>query len=77
MTNMDIYEQAKKIISQRDFVEFLKLLRQDLKKNPNEWENGDLESFLDGLEGYSTDKVQEMPSWKTFAELLLAAKVYE
>ena len=74
---MNIYEQAEKISSQQEFVEFLKALKKDFKENTTEWENDDLISFLNGLEGYNIDKPQEELSWKVFAEILLAARVYE
>jgi hypothetical protein len=74
---MDIYEQAGKINSQHDFSDFLKSLKKNLQENKDEWENDSLESFFDGLQGYCMDKQQEVPTWKVFAELLLAARVYE
>jgi len=74
---MDIYDQAKKVSSQQEFIEFLKSLRRDFSENPNDWENNDLISFLEGIEGYILDIPQEKPSWEVFAKILLAAKVYE
>lgn len=74
---MDIYEQSEKIKSQKDFILFLEALKKDFQNNKEEWENGKLEQFLEGLYGYCMDKEQEELSWKVVAELLLAAKVYE
>jgi len=74
---MNIYDQAKTISNQQDFIEFLKLFRKDYQENKDKWENDDLMSFLEGLQGYSIDKQQETISWKILAELLLAAIVYE
>jgi hypothetical protein len=74
---MDIYEQAEKVNNQAEFVEFLKAFKKNCKENRAEWENNDLMSFLSGLEGYSIDKPQEELSWKVFAEILVAARVYE
>ncbi|MCB9333485.1 MAG: hypothetical protein H6574_20695 [Lewinellaceae bacterium] len=74
---MDIYEQSEKIINQQDFVSFLNKLIMDFNQNKNQWENDDLLSFLKGLEGYASDKFHGEVSWKTFAEILLAARVYE
>ncbi len=74
---MDIYKIAKKIRTQQEFVEFLKLLRKDCEENSFEWENNTLQSFLQGIEGYSLDKKFEEASWCGFAEILIAARVYE
>ena len=74
---MDIYEQAEQISNQQDFIEFLKILKKDFIENTTEWENDDLMSFLNGLEGYNIDKPQAESSWKVFAEILISARVYE
>lgn len=74
---MDIYKQAEEINNQKDFVKFLNSLQKDLQENLSEWENDSLAKFLDALKGYCSDKDQKKTSWKTFAELLLAARVYE
>ncbi len=78
---MDIYDFAKKIESKTDFEEFLKMLTHDLKVSKGDWPNNTLNSFIEGLYGYNynskndTNKLE--PSWKVFAEMLLAARVYE
>jgi hypothetical protein len=74
---MSIYEQYKQIKSKKDFEIFLKLLVQDLKENKQDWDNDSLELFLEALYGYNFESENEEPSWKKFAEMLLAAKVYE
>lgn len=74
---MEIYEYAEKVSSKYEFIEFLNLLKRSLEEKPEEWENNDLASFLEGLLGYSTDSTPEAPSWRLFSELLLAASVYE
>ena len=78
MTEIDLYEYVKIIETKQDFDFFLTLLLQDFQKNKSGWENDALESFLNGLYGYSSDKKIELqPTWRQFAEFLLAAKVYE
>ena len=76
-----IYNFYQNIKSKSDFEQFLKLLVEDLKQNKSEWENDSLELFLDGLYGYNFDSENDLqkiePTWKKFAEMLLAAKVYE
>jgi hypothetical protein len=83
---MTIYGYADSIESKEDFVKFLKLLLDNYKEKIEEWDNNDLESYLDGMWGFTTDiegvlKTQRgeriHPTWKLFARILLAAKVYE
>lgn len=76
----NIYEVYENIQSQSDFEYFLKLLVKDFSENKESWENDRLELFLEGLYGYNFESEKnpiENPSWKVFAEMLLAAKVYE
>lgn len=74
---MSIYEQYKQIKCKKDFETFLRLLVQDLKENKQDWDNDSLELFLEALYGYNFESENEEASWKKFAEMLLAAKVYE
>ena len=77
----DVYDFYKKIETKKDFEEFLRLLKEDYSVNRESWENANLGLFLEGLYGYnySTNEEEsfEPPTWKMFAEMLLAAKVYE
>ena len=44
------------------------------------WENPSLGPFLESLNAWSTDMGERLPStasWRTFAEMLIAAKYYE
>jgi hypothetical protein len=48
--------------------------------NALDWENPTLDRFLDALHAWTDDmgdRISEPPSWRTFANMLLAAKVYE
>ncbi len=78
---IDIYEFYKKIETKQDFEEFLRLLKEDYSTNQESWDNDNIELFLEGLYGYNYDTNEEenkvLPTWKMFAEMLLAAKVYE
>ncbi|KXZ63640.1 DUF7660 family protein [Acinetobacter venetianus] len=67
---------------------FIQKLRQNLIDDPNGCENINLADFLDALaswtedmDGYykNTDQVDHLaqPDWKTFAEMLMAARIYE
>jgi hypothetical protein len=58
--------------------------RQICAGGSDDWENGTLEGFLDGLAAASHARVvdrdgasQELASWRLFAELVAAATGYE
>jgi hypothetical protein len=74
---MDIYQRAKEIKGKKDFELFLLEFRRSLDKDKDDWHNDRLDLFLDGLYGYNFDSNDEDPSWQKFAEMLLAARVYE
>ena len=85
---MDIEDFAEQIKSKEDFEEFLRYLLQDLATSREQWSNVTLEQFLDGLYGIAHDMQGyygnrgetvdlDQPTWKTLADLLLAARVYE
>ena len=77
----NIYDFYENIESKTDFENFLKLLVEDFNSNNKDWENDTLTLFLEALYGYNFDSKNDTketkPSWKVFAEMLLAAKVYE
>ncbi|GHT20013.1 hypothetical protein FACS189429_8090 [Bacteroidia bacterium] len=74
---MDINMLAKKIENKKDFEDFLKELIIDFEINKSDWHNNRLDLFLEGLYGYNFDSENEPATWSKFAEMLLAAKVYE
>jgi hypothetical protein len=84
---MDLNERVKTIQRRDDFVGFVRELSASLNLERADWENCDLPSYLDALaawvddmEGYYENRgepVPQQPSWKTLAEVLLAARVYE
>lgn len=44
------------------------------------WENPDLGRFLEAMHAWTEDmgdRVASQPTWRTFADMLIAAKVYE
>lgn len=65
--------------TKNDLVVFLRALRHDLNTHPNEWENLTLEMFLEAMESWTedTDSLPASPEWKSFANILLAGKLYE
>ena len=84
----DLFGQAAAVTSRADFLEFLLALRRDRGRHPEQWENGDLDSFLGGLHGFAgsmsgyyanageTVDVETI-SWRMAAQMLFAATVYE
>lgn len=84
---MDLESKTEEIQTREDLATFISDLRQDLLRSPDNWENVDLERFLEALCAWveSMDRfyasigrdVPAQPSWRTFAEMLAAARVYE
>lgn len=76
---------ANGIRSKADLYEFMNILLDDLKENPNEWNNLSLYAFLDALRGSLAEGyddyygVRTSPefNWKEFGQVLLAARSYE
>ena len=74
---MDIYEFSETIKTKDDFIFFLSMLREDLENNEDEWKNVTTDSFIFAFQRYCEDAGPDIPSWKNFAKLFLAARVYE
>lgn len=84
---MTLESNIESIANRHDLAKFANLLKLDLIKNPEQWENVTLPDFLDAIsawvddmDGYYINKnqpVPKSPSWKNIAEILLAAKHYE
>jgi len=80
-----LYEH--KVVDRQSFIKFLSLFHRDYQLNKADWENIDLDSFLEAMIRYSEDiqgyydntnqRVDaDDPSWKVFADILLGAKIY-
>ena len=77
-----------KVTDRRTFINFIDLLRQDFKTNPETWENKTLDEFLEALSSYAED-IQgyynnfnmninaDEPNWQTFADIFKGASIYE
>jgi hypothetical protein len=87
LTGDDLIEYAKTIKSKKEFEYFLICLVYDYKQNKQEWENGDLSSYLMGLKefvpdiaGYYQNNAEDFDvekiTWRMMADILLAASVY-
>ena len=84
---MNLEDQVNTISSRKDFVVFVRALSDSLRSSPNDWENTDLERFLDALAAWVQDmdgvfknrgeSPPHTPDWKLVGEMLLAASIYE
>ncbi len=84
---MEFQEQVEKIHTRDDFAMFMHHLVQDLRANPERWENTTLEAYLSAIAAWVEDmdgyyhncgeQVPQHPTWKHVGEILLAARVYE
>lgn len=76
------------VTDRRSFINFINLLREDLIKNPSEWENNTLSDFLEALGTYAED-IQgyydnfkrdinaDEANWQVFADIFKGATMYE
>ncbi|QYY31135.1 MULTISPECIES: DUF7660 family protein [Cupriavidus] len=84
---MNLQDQIGEIDSKERLADLVAALLDDLVRNPQEWENVSLEGFLAAMEAWIRDMdgyyknagqpIPDMPTWRTLADILLAARVYE
>ena len=84
---MDIPAMADAVESREDLARFLHALSEEARKSGHEWENPDLASYFEGASGWTRDMggafknrghpTPAEPSWKLFAQILMAACQYE
>ncbi|PTT03460.1 hypothetical protein DBR11_02155 [Pedobacter sp. HMWF019] len=84
---MNFTNIVNSIRTKADFVNFIHFLLEDLKSNSEDWENKTLPEYLeaiaswtDDMEGYYVNDNLPIPDnvdWKVFADILVAAKMYE
>ena len=84
---MDLHEQSHLVRSRKDLATSVVALRADLDENRGRWQNTTLESFLSAMESWIVDMdgyyknsgqpLADPPTWKTFADILMGARVYE
>lgn len=80
-------ELIDRIKTKDQLVEFIEQLRKDYAHNREEWQNLTLDDFLESMAAWirSTEltlhgdrpRQQASASWKSFAEILYAGKIYE
>jgi hypothetical protein len=84
---MNDVERVNRIITREDLAKFVKDLSKECQEPSNLWENANLCSFLaalaawiEDMEGYYlnlNEQAPKTPEWRTFAQMLAAAKYYE
>jgi hypothetical protein len=84
---MNLNDEVGSIKTRDEFVVFVESLRRNLAASPAEWENAQLGDFLEAMAAWASDMdgyyknnqlpVPAVPTWTTFAQMLLAAKHYE
>ena len=81
---MNTFILAEQIKDKNDFVKFLEHFLDDFKNNPDKWENIELGNYLEAMGAFledstekSINKIDFTPSWSLFAQIMLAASVYE
>ena len=83
--NLDVIQEQIK--NKKDFVFFLENFITDLKENPADWENDNLERFLEAMSSWVEDmdglykNLGTQPAsdinWQFIGQLLLASRIYE
>ncbi|MBL9183785.1 MAG: hypothetical protein JNN17_16720 [Verrucomicrobiaceae bacterium] len=89
----DLEQAVQQVNSKESFLEFVSLLGADWERsqeiekatpsspyaaNALGWENPRLGPFLHALAAWGVgSRISSEPSWRSFAEMLLAAKIYE
>mgnify|MGYP000072933275 CR=1 FL=1 len=85
---MDLVKALNNVTSQETLSEFIQCLMNDYSVNKDCWGNCDMASFLEAMSAWVTDMdgyykntdqhFDDMqPSWKNFADILMASRVYE
>lgn len=70
---------AANLSTRDELCAFIANLRGDLAMNGREWENADLERFLEAMQAWLNDcgDLDDEPRWRLLAKTLLAASRYE
>lgn len=84
---MEKISKIDQVQTKESLADFIGSLKAELLSSPQEWENKTLEEFLESMEAWvrvidsyakNMGDVEVLtPSWKTFAKILCAAKIYE
>jgi hypothetical protein len=84
---MALHDEVERIETREDLAAFVQLPGREYDRDPAAWENSDLESFLEALSAWVADmpgyfenrglNPAEVPVWRLFGMMLLAARSYE
>lgn len=77
---MKAHEAADQVDSKESFIAFVRLLETDWRNGRSEWENDNIGTFLEAMTAWAGDMGERLPAtptWRSFADLLMAAKIYE
>ena len=85
---IDAVDCIKPEMSKADFNLFLEQMLKEIQSGRGEWENNTLDRFLEAMLAWSNDADgyyknfnleidHQVASWRVFADLLAAARVYE
>lgn len=84
---MTDWARIAEVESREDFVQFVKALSEDFRRNGESWENQRLDRYLEALaawvadmDGYYQNSGETAPRnvpWRFIAQVLLAATIYE
>lgn len=82
-----LHERARLVDSRLTLAEFARSLCEDVRDNPGRYENTDLTAYLgamaawiEDMEGYYANHgegIPAQPTWRTVADILVAAALYE
>jgi hypothetical protein len=86
--SQDPYKMLEQVSSPQDLAEFINALRRSLAESHEGWESWTLPAYLEAMSAWLNDAsksdgtiahaiVSRGPSWRTFANILLAASAYE
>ena len=84
---MTLQARAISVSTREELARFIEDLAKDCRSHLDEWENGDLLSFLGAMAGWIQDmdeyyrrtgqRIEDLSAWRMLAEALLAARSYE
>lgn len=82
-----MYNELNNIVTREDFLNFMEKLREDNQYNEKEWENKEIQSYLESIsswvedmDGFYFNMGLDMPTnidWQFIATLFYVGKIYE
>ena len=80
-----MYQYIEKVTDKETFLRFMKMLIDDFRKNPQEWEQGSIDGYLDAMMTWiddfskcpNNDVNWESIDYSIIARILYMGKIYE